>query len=449
MRGSNLLSVFNSHLQLTEEMHRWVKETLTYPVISLAARNTVRRFDPLQWEYMTTFCNPKVRIFFTICNRGGFKSLGSAISMCFLITHVPNFEITFVSGSKDEALKVYGRYFSPMIHALQNQFPPNWIIKQTQTECNFDTGSSISVVPCTERGVRASRAAMVVIDEGCEVPNEIIGSVFGQLTTNPIMLRITTTPHRYNHPLREKWENAQKYGIKTMHWDHRRCWWMPIENAMIYKEFNGEDLFLVDYLAQWHQVEGHIIPASKIELACKMRKPTNFTKIVIGVDWGQTKLHPCGIVVLGFGHIDRDKDVRYVIEAYRHEAKSTPFLKGEIIRLAIFYSAKVYIEGTQAGKAVCGEVADELKQSGIDVQLRVMQAGKGKNAFVIGVKADFETEHIGMDEPKCRPLVEELNGWHYDDKGELPEKGKDDCVDSYMIARGEQLREKVFFFEAG
>jgi len=392
-------------------------------------RLNIPNLSPGQLEFlrdMTDLSNTKV----LICSaRGGGKTFASAIVATWSIDILPYYykkpyEVTVLAGSFKQAEILYSyckKFFTRT--ALADKVDGD--VMKTRTV--LKDGSRIDVLTASEKQVRGPHPDTLLIDEACEVPDDLIKAALPQVSTSYHgRIILTSTPHHYFSYFVDTWENAEKLGYKTYQWKAVSCPWIDkkkIEDAK--KELDSET-FRIEWEGLPTPLTGTVFDGEDIKKSIIESLPSlTEDPIYMGIDWGF--VHPTVITI-----VQNQDGIFSVLLAEEHKQAKATELRERIKSLYDEYNVdRVFADISHKGEN------QRLVDDGLN--LEEVPFTSEKRIMVSNLKSLFENKKIRIPS-RFIELVRQLGKYTYmtTPTGRVTlSKGDDDFVDSLMLATKE------------
>ena len=164
----------------------------------------------------------------------------------------------------------------------------------------FETkkGSRVHVRGSTDKQIRGIGCDIVIIDEACEIKNEILTTALGNLSGDISKYIMISTPHKDNL-FTDIARNPKKYGFKLYTWSAEDCHWHSKELLRSKKKMLSPQKYKVEVLG---------LPLKREERAFFDRKDiekcihSNVLRegkgtLEIGIDWGYGRVNTTCLVM--------------------------------------------------------------------------------------------------------------------------------------------------------
>lgn len=247
--------------------------------------------SPDQAKFLMDLADLSNKYIILTAGRGAGKtkvvSWASAWSMAVLPMVFGKYDCRILGGSKQQSNIMY-RYFTEHIHQTK-YLEGNLVSDYTKSETVFHTGT-IESLAASEKQVRGPHVDLLILDEVCEIDDELIRSALPMVTGSShgriIML---STPHRFLGVFQEYWDNHELYGFKRHGpWPLTNCTWIDQEWVELMRRQYSPEKFAVEIMGQPTTFGSLVFNPEHIK-KCIADKPfgmdTNYTHDA-GIDWG-------------------------------------------------------------------------------------------------------------------------------------------------------------------
>ena len=399
--------------------------------------------------------------------RGGGKSqlLGS-IGFCLFFFR--NLSVVDMGGALAQAKIVYG-YFSSILYSeprILATLPKEPMMEHT-TGVNNNYFMCVAASP---KAVRGPHPDVLMADEVCETPDELIDSALPMVDTSQTPLRIlTSTFHKVFGIFQEIWDRADELGYKRYTWDifdvvktfDTSIWddvdlnryipdlgklkdlcgdrngdpegWIPITNVInAWRSKRSLDWFLVEYMGKRPSASGLVndpvdVDNSSFEL--ETNPQYNFVKdaeVVGGLDWGFSSMTAW---VNFMRHAD-DVKVELGLRTYQ-QVPSEEIIKDvcdDVEKFGIHY-----IYADSAGKFENAALQIEIKKRKLSCTVIEVVFSKEKENMLGNYRAHFERGKMKI--PKTHQVaLWQHKRYRYVAGTNKPQKKDDHVPDATMCA---------------
>lgn len=356
--------------------------------------------------------------------RGGGKSkmLGS---LGFCLFFFRGLKVIDMGGALAQAKVVYN-YFTAII--FSNPLILKSLPKDPMME--FTVGSDdnyFSCVAASPKAVRGPHPDVLMADEVCETPDELIDSALPMVDTSQTPIRIlTSTFHKVFGIFQEIWDRADELGYKRYSWDifdvvktfDPSIWddkelnryisdfdklkalakgrtgdpdgWIPIQNIInAWRSKRSLDWFLTEYMGERPSASGLVIKPEDIDVATfdnEKEIEYNFIKgaeVVGGLDWGFSSMTAW---VPLMNHKDAVK-VQVGLRTYS-QTESEEIIKDICDDVAYFGIHYIYADS--AGKFENAALQKELNTRRLSCKVIEVVFSKEKETMLGNYRAHFE-----------------------------------------------------------
>ena len=400
--------------------------------------------------------------------RGGGKSqmLGS---LGFVLFFFKNRSVVDMGGALAQAKIVYG-YFSSIIYSepkILATLPKDPMMEHT-TGVNNNYFMCVAASP---KAVRGPHPDVLMCDEACETPDELIESALPMVDTSQNPLRIiTSTFHKVFGVFQEIWDKADELGYKRYQWDifdvvksfDPSIWedkdlnryipdlktlkgyangrtgdkdgWIPIENVInAWRGKRSVDWFLVEYMGKRPSASGLVNDPVHVERATvDLEKQPEYAyqpgaEVVGGLDWGFSSMTSW---VTFMRHAD-DVKVETQLRTYQ-QVVSEEIIKDICDDVAA--QGIHYIYADSAGKFENAALQKELNARRLSCKVIEVVFAKEKFDGMLGnYRAHFERDKIKI--PKTHQVaIWQHKRYRYATGTNKPQKKDDHVPDATMCA---------------
>ena len=232
------------------------------------------------------------QLYFIICaGRGAGKT--KVVSWivdwsCAVLTHFyPKYDVSVLGGSKEQSQKLYNYvrrdvYKTPLLEKVLEEEP----LKSSTTF----KGSEVLTHAASSTSVRGPHVELLVLDEACEIHDEIFYDALPMVTgSHHGRIIILSTPHSFYGPFQDFWENANTYEYQTHGpWPLTDCPWQDERALDMLKKTYTPERFSVEVEGKFPRLGDKMFQIEWIEKAIAKQPfkvnpnyPTD-----IGTDWG-------------------------------------------------------------------------------------------------------------------------------------------------------------------
>lgn len=356
--------------------------------------------------------------------RGGGKSrmLGS---LGFALFYFRNLSVVDMGGALAQAKVVYN-YFTSIIYS--NQMILDTLPKDPMMEHTTGVNNNyFACVAASPKAVRGPHPDVLMADEVCETPDELIDSALPMVDTSATPLRIlTSTFHKVFGIFQETWDRADELGYKRYSWDifdvvktfDVSIWddpelnryipdlqklkelskgrngdpegWIPIKNIInAWRSKRSLDWFLTEYMGERPSAAGLVVEPEDVDRAVFDNKKEigyNYVKgseTVGGLDWGFSSMTAW---VAFMRHAD---DVKVEIELRTYSQTPSAEIISDVCDDVATYEIK-YIYADSAGKFENAALQMELNKRRLQCRVIEVVFGKEKDNMLGNYRAHFQ-----------------------------------------------------------
>jgi len=329
-------------------------------------------------------------------------------------------EVCILAGSSEQANEAYKfckEFFSahPYLSSKLKDEP-------TKTITLLRNGGFIQRLTCSSKAIMGKHVDLLVLDEPCDVPNELILEAFPIVETS-LYPRIVMcgVPKKYLHVFVDIWKNPELWEFKIYNWSLENCHWRRDIHGVMEraKQTVDEMTYTIHYLGRPFPAIGTVFDQRALA-DCRVREEYHRQgerPVICGIDWGHR--HPTAIVI-----IQEQEEGIAVLYAREFPQAELEKVHREIERLASEY----YISIIYADRSWIGE-NQRLKTNPSFSGIHIREIPfKGRKDIMIGRLRKLIKERQLMIPLSFQRLTEELANYTYETKS------GDDLVDALMLA---------------
>jgi phage FluMu gp28-like protein len=329
----------------------------------------------------------------------------------------------------------------------------NKVVRATRTMVQFENGSRIIALPCSENLLRGYTAHMVICDEAAFMPEEVITQVlFPMLSTTDGYAIFLSTPWGRDHFFYRAFMNPS-YSVHKVR--SEECPLIKPEFLEEMRRNMTREAYLMEYEAEFVEALNSYFPQDLIrgcveraqrlglELHTSLEGEYPRGEYYAGLDLGKLQDYS----VLSVVRVDSD----VVKLVYMHEFPlETPYSKviGYLVRAdKRFNFMRVLVDQTGVGEPV----VEEVKSQGVRRAEGIKFTTETKERLLSNLKLLMEQERLAL--PYDRRLCQQINEqrYEYTKNGHIrfshPERSHDDMLWSLALAcyatRGVEIKPKL------
>ena len=404
--------------------------------------------------------------------RGGGKTqfLGT---IGFDMWYFKNLSGVDMGGSENQAKELYN-YFTDYCFVDGERL--EGIPKDpTITHTELDTGKYFKAVTASPKQVRGPHPDYLLIDEACEVKDELILAALPMVNSspNPVVV-ITSTFHKLFGLFQEIWDAADEMGYARYSWDifdvvtpfDPAVWddkeynrqipdlqelrtlaagrtgdpegWVPIANVIqAWRSKPTLDWFLVEMMGSRPSAAGLVLNPEDVDAAMfddTGEHPYTYkpgADCTIGIDWGFSSMTA---VTVGMKHLD---DVKVLLENKNYTQTASKIIIEDVVELVARYRVRNIYADIGGGKfendALKTAIAtsQKLKEIRHSCSVQEVEFQKDKEPMLGNLRAHFERRKIRIPQ-RFRDAKIQLKSYQYQEGTNKPKKENDHIPDSLM-----------------
>ena len=400
--------------------------------------------------------------------RGGGKSrmLGS---LGFSLFYFKDRSVIDMGGALSQAKIVYG-YFSSIVYSdprILATLPDEPMMEHT-VGCNKNYFRCVAASP---KAVRGPHPDVLMADEVCETPDELVDAALPMVDTSQTPLRVlTSTFHKVFGIFQEIWDKADELGYKRYQWDifdvvktfdpviwddadlNRKIpdlqklkehaagrtgdeeGYIPITNVInAWRSKRSLDWFLVEYLGKRPSAAGLIndpIDVDNASFDIETSPQYNYVEgaeVVGGIDWGFSSM---SVWVSLMRHTD---DVKVQLDCRTYSQVTSDIIIDEICNDVKAHGIR-YIYADSAGKFENAALQKELSKRRLQCKVIEVVFAKEKFDGMLGnYRAHFERSKIKIPK-KHQIALWQHKRYRYAPNTNKPQKKDDHVPDATMCA---------------
>jgi len=399
--------------------------------------------------------------------RGGGKSrmLGS---LGFCLFYFRDNSVIDMGGAMAQAKIVYN-YFTSIIYSdarIIRTLPKEPMMEYTTGVDN----NYFSCVAASPKAVRGPHPDVLMADEVCETPDDLVESALPMVDTSATPLRIlTSTFHKVFGIFQDIWDRAEELGYTRFSWDifdvvqkfDASIWddpklnreipdlhklkalskgklgdpdgWIPITNVInAWRGKRSLDWFLTEYMGERPSASGLVNDPVDVDAAAfdpVLENQYNYDKgaeCVIGLDWGFSSMTS---VVALMNHADAVK-VQLRNENYTQVASE--IIIEDVVGMVRDYDIR-FIYADSAGKFENNALQTALDKARLKCQVVEVVFGKEKDEMLGNYRAHFQRRKLKI--PKTdKVALWQHKRYRYVEGTNKPQKKNDHVPDATMCA---------------
>ena len=402
--------------------------------------------SPGQIKLMKAICSrdPQHSQIIVKAPRGSGKTCIAAISFAYLHLTDPTWKILVQSGSLEQARYLYS-YYHPLI-TNPELFPQDRFLREpTNDIVRFKAGGFLRVLTASEKQSRGGHVDIAAMDEAVLIKRDLIDAIWPTVRTSKRPKRIvmsTPSPKVSLEWFVEKWQDANRLKFERHGWPLEECHWINQDDTARAQLMYGVDseTYRVEFLGEIAERTGRVWDSDLIDGPQTPEKPhpraivdpnnqdeyslplaPPATEWAIGLDWGFT--HPTVITAW-----EKQGETVFARDCRVRSQESFTEIREEIV--TDYPKMPVYADSSSPGEN------NDLRRMGAHVIPVIFSEEKGE--LINHVRWRLEQGFLKIPDPAIDrtffPLVQQMKGYHYDEKSQKPVKLNDDCVDSMLCA---------------
>ncbi len=314
------------------------------------------------------------------------------------------------------------------------------VVRTTRTLIQFENGSRIIALPCSEHLLRGYTANLFICDEASWIPEEVITQVlFPMLTTTQGYAIFLSTPWDKNHFFYRAFINP-KYSVHKV--KSEECPLVTKEFLEEMKQNMTHEAYLMEYEAEFVEALNSYFPQSLIRQCVELSQRLGvelYPSLEVsfpsgdyyaGVDFG--KLQDCSVLAV----LRREGEILKIVYVYQFPLE-TPYTQviGHLVRAnQKFAFRNVLVDQTGVGEPVL----EEMRNQGLSNVEGVKFTVQTKEELLTSLKIAMEQNRLAI--PYHRQLCQQINEqqYAYSKSGHLqfshPENSHDDMLWALALA---------------
>jgi len=422
-------------------LHEKNEEVMGSPVVYAERILGVKPFP-----YQARLLEDKSKRIVACMGRQTGKTTIIAIRAIFFADTNPNVTVLITSPSLRQSMIMFDRITA---FVYSTTYLRNKVVRTTRTLIQFENGSRIIGLPCSENLLRGYTAHMVICDEAAFMPETVITQViFPMLSTTDGYAIFLSTPWGRDHFFYRAFVNPA-YNVHKIR---------SVECPLIKPEFLEEmqqnmtyEAYLMEYEAEFVEALNSYFPQDLIrkcvELAQKLgtephpnlEQDSPNGNYYAGLDFGKLKDYSVLTVV-------KVEDNTIKLFYIREFPLETPYAQviGHLVRAnERFRFQKVLVDQTGVGEPIL----EEIRSQGIGCVEGLKFTVETKEELLTGLRILMEQERLAI--PYHRRLCQQINEQQYDygKSGHLqfshPKNSHDDMLWALALAVAASKTEPV------
>jgi len=241
----------------------------------------ILNFKPFPYQKQILLDNNK-RIIICAGRQIGKTTIIAVKAIYFAVTN-PRTTTLIVSATLRQSMLM----FQKIVEFVESSILKQSVVYKTRTQIIFSNHSKIIALPCGRFGttLRGHTAHLIILDEAAFMPEEVITNVvMPMISTTDGALWLLSTPWGTDHIFYKIWVSGE---------DWSKYHFPSSVNPLIKKEFLeeqkkliGEELFAIEYLAEFREEQSSYFPMKLLREACEDYTPTLVEGSVAGYDPG-------------------------------------------------------------------------------------------------------------------------------------------------------------------
>lgn len=365
------------------------------------------------------------------------KTTTIAMKTIYFADKNPNVTVLITSPSLRQSMIMFDRILTLV---FSTDYLHNKVIRATRTHIQFENGSCIIALPCSEHMLRGYTANMVVLDEASWIPETVITQIlFPMLSTTDGYAIFLSTPWDRNHFFYRAFCNP-KYSVHKV--KSNEC---PLIKPEFLQEmqFNmTKDAYLMEYEAEFVDAFNSFFPkdliSSCVALAQKLEheffssieSPVQKGDYYGGVDFG--KLQDYSVISV----LKREEELLKLVYVYQFPLESS---YSNVIGHLVHADQKFGFRNLVVDQTGVGEpVLEEIRNQGLRTVDGLKFTIQTKEDLLGRVKIMMEQNRLVI--PYHRQLCQQINEQQYErtKSGHLqfthPSNSHDDMLWSLALA---------------
>ena len=151
-----------------------------------------------------------------MCSRGAGKSRTTSALALHTALFTPKAKVLLVSRAQRQSMELF-RYVKEGFRAIGSPIP---LIKETETQCEFQNESRIIALPGKEETIRSLQGVtLLILDEAARIPDDLYRSVRPMLVVSQGRLVALTTPFGQRGWFFNEWERDNTFCKVKIPWN--------------------------------------------------------------------------------------------------------------------------------------------------------------------------------------------------------------------------------------
>ena len=352
--------------------------------------------------------------------RGTGKTFTLALLSLWYIYVIPKYihrPVTAVvlGGSFDQSKNLY-KYVKAWSYS--HDFIKGELAREpTIFETVFTDGSSIKALTASEKSVRGPRSDLLIIDEGVEAGEELIGAAMQiNITSNIARTIISSTPHEYNSLFVNVTQKPADYGFRDPYWwSANDAPWIHPDVLNMKKKTMNEGTMMIEIEGRPYAFTGKVFSLESLKDCIVKHNPIIENTIkIMGVDWGHYPAPTVCIVIQKLG------DRLQVL--YRDSFLKEKF---EDVMDSLENTAKTYVVQSINVDSIPPGEGERLRNRGLPVYM--IKFKSEKPLMISNLQSLVEKTRLQIPEDFF-DLLTQMRNYRFDSKRD------DDFVDALMLA---------------
>ncbi len=412
--------------KVRESLREKHEELATSPVTFAEKVLSVKPFP-----YQASLLEDRSKRIVACMGRQTGKTTTIAMKALFFTEENPNVTVLITSPSLRQSMIMFDRITS---FVYLTAFLRNKVVRATRTVIQFENGSRIIALPCSENLLRGYTAHMCIMDEAAFMPEEVITQIiFPMLSTTDGYAVFLSTPWGKDHIFYRAFMNPA-YSVHRVKSDE--C---PLIKSEFLEEMRANmtrEAYLMEYEAEFVEALNSFFPQDLIrqaidpnlEFYASLETDVPEGEYYAGCDFGKLQDHSALTILKREG-----ESIRFVyLYEFPLETAYTEVI-GHLARAnQKFKLIDVQVDQTGVGESVL----EELKNQGVPAEGLTFTV-KTKENLLTCLKIAMENGRLRM--PYDRRLCQQINEqqYAYSKSGHLqfthPESSHDDMLWSLAL----------------
>lgn len=400
------------------------------------------------------------------CRGGGKSQLLGSIG--FALFFFKGRSVVDMGGALAQAKIVY-EYFTSILYSdesIVNALPKEPLMEKTRgLDENY-----FACVAASPKAVRGPHPDVLMADEVCETPDELIESALPMVDTSKTPLRIlTSTFHKVFGVFQDVWDRAEELGYTRYSWDvfdvaekfDSSIWndtkynreipdfqklrelakgrtgdengWIPIENIInAWRGKRSLDYFLTEYMGERPSAEGLVLDPVDVDNAVFGENEKNIynyeigAEVIGGIDWGFSSM-------TAFVALMQHRDaVKVELENHNYVQTDSEVIIEDVVEYVKKYNIN-FIYADSAGKFENRALQNALGKEGIKCRVIEVVFSKEKDDMLGNYRAHFQRGKMKIPE-EHKVAIWQHKRLRYAPGSNRPIKKDDHVPDATMCA---------------